>query len=70
MKKPTNTVASDANIGRNVRIWNYAYVGSKTVVGDDVKIGSLAHVDYDVKIGSGTKTPCTGPRRNSPASIG
>jgi len=55
MKKPTNTVASDAKIGRNVRIWNYAYVGSKTVVGDNVKIGSLAHVDYDVRIGSGTK---------------
>jgi acetyltransferase-like isoleucine patch superfamily enzyme len=53
--KPTNTVAPDAKLGKNVRIWNYAYVGSKSVIGDDVKIGSLAHVDYDVKIGSGTK---------------
>ncbi len=52
--KPTNTVAADAKIGKNVRIWNYAYVGSKTVIGDNVKIGSLAHVDYDVRIGSGT----------------
>jgi len=55
MRKPVNTVAPDAKIGRNVRIWNYAYVGSKTVIGDGVKIGSLAHVDYDVRIGSGTK---------------
>ena len=55
MKKPVNSIAPDAKIGRNVRIWNYAYVGSKTVIGDDVKIGSLAHVDYDVRIGSGTK---------------
>jgi acetyltransferase-like isoleucine patch superfamily enzyme len=55
MKKPINTVAPDAKIGRNVRIWNYAYIGSKTVIGDDVKIGSLAHVDYSVRIGSGSK---------------
>ncbi len=55
MKKPVNTVAPDAKIGRNVRIWNYAYVGQKTVIGDNVKIGSLAHVDYDVRIGSGTR---------------
>ena len=55
MKRPVNTVAPDAKIGRNVRIWNYAYVGSKTVIGDNVKIGSLAHVDYGVRIGSGTK---------------
>ncbi len=55
MKKPVNFVAPDAKIGKNVRIWHFAYVGSKTVIGDDVKIGSLAHVDYDVRIGSGTK---------------
>jgi acetyltransferase-like isoleucine patch superfamily enzyme len=53
--KVTNFVAQDAKLGKNVRIWNYAYVGSKTTIGDNVKIGSLAHVDYDVKIGSGTK---------------
>ncbi len=54
MKKPVNFVASDAKIGKNVRIWNFSYVGSKTIIGDNVKIGSLAHVDYDVRIGSGT----------------
>jgi len=53
--KVTNFVAPDAKLGKNVRIWNFAYVGSKTTIGDNVKIGSLAHVDYDVKIGSGTK---------------
>jgi UDP-2-acetamido-3-amino-2,3-dideoxy-glucuronate N-acetyltransferase len=53
--KPINFIAPDAKLGKNVRIWHFAYVGSKTVIGDDVKIGSLAHVDYDVRIGSGTK---------------
>jgi acetyltransferase-like isoleucine patch superfamily enzyme len=53
--KPTNYVAPDAKLGKNVRVWHYAYVGSKSVIGDNVKIGSLAHIDYDVKIGSGTK---------------
>jgi acetyltransferase-like isoleucine patch superfamily enzyme len=53
--KPFNFVSPEAKLGKNVRIWNFAYVGAGTVVGDDVKIGSLAHVDYDVRIGSGTK---------------
>lgn len=52
---PVNFVSPEARIGKNVRIWHFAYVGAGTVVGDDVKIGSLAHVDYDVQIGSGTK---------------
>src|SRR5271157_4373779 len=47
--KPVNSVAPD------VKIWNFTYVGSGTVVGDNVKIGSLAHVDYGVRIGAGTK---------------
>ena len=37
-----------------MRVWHFAYVGSGTEIGDNVKIGSLAHVDYDVKVGSGT----------------
>ncbi len=52
--KPVNFVSPDAKLGKNVRIWHYAYVGAGTEVGDNVKIGSLAHIDYDVKIGSGT----------------
>jgi acetyltransferase-like isoleucine patch superfamily enzyme len=48
-------VSPKAIIGKNVRIWNYAYVGAGSVIGDNVKIGSLAHVDYDVRIGSGSK---------------
>ena len=55
MKKPINFVAPDAEIGKNVRIWHFVYVGSKAIIGDDVKIGSLAHVDYGVRVGSGTK---------------
>ena len=53
--KIVNFVAPDAKIGKNVRIWHHAYVGSRSQIGDDVKIGSLAHVDYDVRIGRGSK---------------
>lgn len=50
-----NYVDKKAKVGKNVRIWHFAYVGPNTVIGDNVKIGSLAHVDYDVKIGNDTK---------------
>jgi acetyltransferase-like isoleucine patch superfamily enzyme len=50
-----NFVAKDARIGKNVKIWHFAYIGSKTVIGDNVMIGSLTHVDYGVKIGSNTR---------------
>src|SRR6185503_2669866 len=50
-----NFVASDARIGRNVKIWHFAYVGSKAEIGDNVMIGALTHVDYGVKIGNNTR---------------
>jgi acetyltransferase-like isoleucine patch superfamily enzyme len=55
MMRVTNFIAPDARLGKNVRIWHYAYVGSRSIIGDNVKIGSLAHIDYDVHVGSGTK---------------
>ena len=54
-QKIPNLVAPSAKLGKNVRIWNYAYVGPNTIVGDDTKIGSLAHVDYNVVIGKNCK---------------
>jgi acetyltransferase-like isoleucine patch superfamily enzyme len=51
----TNFVASNAKIGKNVKIWHFAYVGSEAEIGDNVMIGSLTHVDYKVKIGSNTR---------------
>jgi acetyltransferase-like isoleucine patch superfamily enzyme len=53
--KVVNFVSPEAKLGKNVRVWHFAYVGANTLIGDNVKIGSLAHVDYDVRIGSGTK---------------
>src|SRR5207247_2854762 len=50
----TNFVSDKAKLGKNVRIWHFAYVGDNTEIGDNVKIGSLAHVDYNVKIGDNT----------------
>src|ERR687884_850314 len=51
----TNYVAKDAKIGRNVKIWHFAYVGDDTIIGDNVMIGSLTHIDYKVKIGDNTR---------------
>jgi acetyltransferase-like isoleucine patch superfamily enzyme len=53
--KAPHLVSPRAEIGKNVRIWNYAYVGSDTKIGDNTKIGSLAHVDYNVVIGKDCK---------------
>ena len=50
----TNYISEKAKIGKNVRIWHFAYVGDNTIIGDNVKIGSLAHVDYNVTIGENT----------------
>src|SRR5919112_1026472 len=47
----TNYISKTAKIGKNVKIWHFAYVGNDTIIGDNVMIGSLTHVDYKVKIG-------------------
>jgi len=53
--KVTNFISPEAKLGKNVKVWNFAYVGANTIVGDNVKIGSLAHIDYDVRIGRDTR---------------
>jgi UDP-2-acetamido-3-amino-2,3-dideoxy-glucuronate N-acetyltransferase len=50
-----NYVSKTAKIGKNVKIWHFAYVGNETEIGDNVMIGSLSHVDYKVKIGKNTR---------------
>ena len=50
----TNFISEKAKLGKNVKVWHFAYVGHDTEIGDNVKIGSLAHVDYNVKIGENT----------------
>jgi acetyltransferase-like isoleucine patch superfamily enzyme len=49
-----NFISKKSKMGKNVRVWHFAYVGDNTEIGDNVKIGSLAHVDYNVKIGENT----------------
>ena len=51
----TNYVDKSAKIGKNVKIWHFAYVGKEAEIGDNVMIGSLTHVDYKVKIGDNTR---------------
>lgn len=54
-KNVINYVDKTARIGKNVKIWHFAYVGSDTVIGDNVMIGSLSHIDYKVRIGDNTR---------------
>ncbi len=51
----TNYISNTAKIGKNVKIWHFAYVGGETIIGDNVMIGSLTHIDYKVSIGEGTR---------------
>jgi UDP-2-acetamido-3-amino-2,3-dideoxy-glucuronate N-acetyltransferase len=53
--KVNNYVSKTAKIGKNVKIWHFAYVGDKTIIGDNVMVGSLSHIDYNVKIGDNTR---------------
>jgi acetyltransferase-like isoleucine patch superfamily enzyme len=50
-----NWVSESARIGKNVKIWHFAYIGDETKIGDNVMIGSLTHVDYKVSIGENTR---------------
>jgi UDP-2-acetamido-3-amino-2,3-dideoxy-glucuronate N-acetyltransferase len=53
--KVNNYVSKTTVIGKNVKIWHFAYVGDKTIIGDNVMIGSLSHIDYNVRIGNNTR---------------
>ncbi|MFQ5920698.1 MAG: acyltransferase [Nitrososphaerales archaeon] len=55
MKKVTSFVGRNVKKGRNVKIWNFAYIGDDTRIGDNVVIGSLAHIDYKVTIGNNVR---------------
>ncbi len=51
-----NFVSESAKVGKNVKIWHFAYVGDDVEIGDNVKIGSpTVHLDYGAKVGEGTK---------------
>jgi acetyltransferase-like isoleucine patch superfamily enzyme len=50
----SNYISDKAKIGKNVKIWHFAYVGDNVEIGNNVKIGSLSHIDYNVKIGDDT----------------
>jgi UDP-2-acetamido-3-amino-2,3-dideoxy-glucuronate N-acetyltransferase len=53
--KVTNYISESAKIGKNVKIWHFAYVGDNSEIKDNVMIGSLTHIDYRVKIGENTR---------------
>jgi acetyltransferase-like isoleucine patch superfamily enzyme len=46
-----NFIAKDAKIGKNVKVWHFAYVGgSGTEIGDNVKIGDNTRIEGSVYI--------------------
>lgn len=55
ISKVNNYVSKTTTIGKNVKIWHFAYIGDNTTIGDNVMIGSLSHIDYNVKIGNNTR---------------
>src|SRR5579884_4230037 len=50
-----NFIGKNVKMGKNVKVWHFAYVGDGAELGDNVMIGSLAHVDRGVKIGKNTR---------------
>src|SRR5919108_5172971 len=50
-----NYISKSAKVGKNVKIWHFAYIGDETEIKDNVMVGSLTHVDYKVKIGENTR---------------
>lgn len=50
-----NFVSESAKVGKNVKIWHFAYVGDDVEIGDNCMIAPTVHVDPDVKIGDNTR---------------
>ena len=46
----TNFISEKAKLGKNVRIWHFAYVGDNTEIGDNVKIGDNTMIEGMVYI--------------------
>ena len=51
----TNAISDSARLGKNVKVWNFVYIGDNVEIGDNTKIASLAHIDYNAKIGRDCK---------------
>ncbi len=41
----TNFISEKAKLGKNVKIWHFAYVGNDTEIGDNVKIGENTMIE-------------------------
>ena len=41
----TNYISDKAKIGKNVKIWHFAYVGDNVEIGNDVKIGDDTFIE-------------------------
>ena len=44
-------VHPEAQLGKNVKVWHFAYIGKGTKIGENTMVGSLSHIDQDVVIG-------------------
>jgi len=51
----TSVIDSKANLGKNVKVGPFCYVGPKVQISDDVELISNVHVEGNTIIGKGTK---------------
>jgi UDP-3-O-[3-hydroxymyristoyl] glucosamine N-acyltransferase len=54
-RSPLRFIDATARLGRNVKVWHFAYIGKNARLGDNVMIGSLSHIDADVTIGANSR---------------
>lgn len=52
---PTADISSEAQIGRNVKIWHQVQIREKVQIGSNCILGKNVYVDFGVKIGKNCK---------------
>lgn len=65
----TAVVHDDAVLGDGTRVWHFAQIRERALLGSEVTVGSHAYVDVDVTVGSRTKIE-NGAKLYHPAWVG
>ncbi len=52
---PTATVDDGAELGQGTKVWHYAHVRSKAILGKNVIVGKSSYIDEGVRIGNNVK---------------
>jgi len=54
-KHQTAEISIEAVIGKNTKIWHYAQIRERSIIGENCIIGKNVYIDFDVVIGSNCK---------------